>query len=190
MKASALALAILLAAPGCSAKADAPAQPDEPARVAGIPERPDGPVLDMANILPAKDERELQNRLTRLWDETGNALVVVSVPSLGGQDIAVYARALGNRWGVGDARTHRGLLLLVAPNERRVRIEVACGLESIVTDAIAQAIIDERILPEYREGDLAGGTLAGADALHQRLALPAPVNDRDPDRCDDLKEAA
>jgi len=191
VKASALALAILLAAPGCSAKADVPAQSgDEVHASAVIPPKPEGPVLDQANILPAGEEKRLQDRLTRLWKDTGNAVVVVSVSSLGGQQIEDYARAVGNSWGIGDAQTHRGLLLLVAPADRRVRIEVACGLQSTVTDAIAQRIIDDRILPKYREGDLAGGTLAGVDALLERLAAPKPANDQGADPCAYLKEAA
>jgi uncharacterized protein len=141
------------------------------------PARPDGPVLDQADIFPAADEAKLDHRLTDYWKKTGNALVVVSVTSLEGQSIEDYAFGLFNQWGIGDANTDHGLLVLVAPNEHKVRIEVGCGLEGRITNDVAAEIISDGILPDYRNGDLEGGTLAGVDALIARLAAPAWAND-------------
>jgi uncharacterized protein len=166
-------LAILLAMSGCSAQG-------EQAASSAIPARPDGPVLDLANILPPEDEAALDARLRRLWDETGDALVVVSVDSLSGQSIEDYATDLFNTWGIGNDETDRGLLILVAPNQRQVRIGVGCGLESTITDELASDIIQQQIIPRFSEGDLSAGTRSGVDALMERLALPKPANDPGP----------
>lgn len=181
MKASAAALLVLLGSAGCFAEPGNTGSPDEPVRVqTALPARPDGPVLDQADILPPATEAALDARLRRLTSETKDVLVVVSVDSLGGQTIEDYATALFNDWGIGDAKTDYGLLVLVAPNERRVRVAVGCGLESTVTDERASEIIEQRFLPKFREGDFAGGIETGVEALIARLALPRPANDPGP----------
>jgi uncharacterized protein len=194
VKAVAVALLALLAFPGCSVSADDPEGPFEPVHaIAGLPARPVGPVLDQADILSPEEEAKLDQRLRDLRGRTGDALVVVSVDSLGGETIESYAFNVFNAWGIGSAKSDRGLLLLVAPNERKVRIEVGCGLESTVSDVTAGRIIRERITPEYKTGDLAGGTLAGVDALVEQLAMPMPANDPGPHSAicrGQLKEAA
>jgi uncharacterized protein len=178
VKASALALSILLTASGCSAQVDDAEQSQEPIHpIADLPDRPRGPVLDQADILPAVEEARLDQRLRELQKRTGNALVVVSVQSLGGESIENYAYNLFNTWGIGNASTHRGLLLLIAPAERKVRIEVGCGLETTISDVTAGRVIRDEITPVYANGDLVGGTLAGVDALVKRLTTPIPAND-------------
>jgi uncharacterized protein len=181
VKARLLALAILLVAPGCSARADVSAPQDEPARVAGaIPERPSGPVLDQADVLPAGDEAALGARLREYWDRNRTAVVVASVDSLGGETIERYSLQLAQEWDIGDRHNLRGLLVLVAPNERQVRIEVSCGLENVITDVFAGRVIREHMTPRFREGSLADGTLAGIDALIEQLDAspnPAPVSE-------------
>ena len=181
MKTGAAALAILLVAPGCSASADVPARQEESARAAAaIPERPDGPVLDQADVLPAPEEALLAARLRDYSQRTHTALVVVSVNSLGGESIEHFSLKLAQTWGIGDRENLRGLLVLVAPNERKVRIEVSCGLENVVTDVFAGRVIRERMTPEFKQGALDKGTLAGVDALIERLdagANPAPVSE-------------
>ncbi len=145
-----------------------------------MPEKPSGPVLDQANILPQPVESRLDARLRELWATTADAVVVVSVTSLDGASIETFATKLFNSWGIGDRDTDRGVLLLVAPNERRVRIEVGCGAEPLISDEIAGQIIQQQILPAYRSGDFAAGTLSGVDAVIARLALPQPANDPGP----------
>ncbi|ANU08399.1 TPM domain-containing protein [Paraurantiacibacter namhicola] len=130
-----------------------------------VPARPDGPVLDAADILPPEVEAQLDDRLRAWFDETDNALVVVSVTSLENRSIEKFAFDTFNTWGIGDSETDRGLLLLIAPNERMVRIEVGCGFEKVITNDIAAAIIADDILPHMRKGDLAAGTLGGVKAL-------------------------
>jgi uncharacterized protein len=171
----------LLSSSGCSAESGDTGLHDEPVQVqTALPAKPDGPVLDQADILPAATEAALDARLRRLSSETADALVVVTVDTLGGETIEDYATALFNDWGIGGAKSDRGLLVLVAPNERRVRVEVGCGLEPTVTDDRASEIIEQRFLPRFREGDFAGGVETGVDALITRLALPRPANDPGP----------
>ncbi|HWK33477.1 MAG TPA: TPM domain-containing protein [Hyphomicrobium sp.] len=180
MKAGVLALAILLIAPGCSAKADVPAGSREPSEIAtSLPQRPEGPVLDEAHIIPDDAEAMLDKQLRDLWERNHTALVVVSVNSLGGDTIEHFSLQLANAWGIGDARDLRGLLVLVAPNERQVRIEVSCGLENVITDVFAGQVIRERMIPRFKHGNLSEGTLAGVDALIEKLdasANPPPVS--------------
>jgi uncharacterized protein len=144
------------------------------------PNRPDGPVLDLADIFPTADETALNQRLTDYWASSGNAVVVVSVESLDGQPIEEYATGLFNEWGIGDSKTDRGLLVLVAPNERKVRIEVGCGLEGTISDALASRVIQSKMIPEYRNGQLEEGTMGGVDALIEYLRSPAAANDNGP----------
>jgi uncharacterized protein len=127
--------------------------------------RPSGPVLDAANLLPPAEEAALNDRLVRLYQQTGHALVVVTTPSLGGEDVALYTRELANRWGVGDAEREDGVVLLVAPGERKVRIEVASGIRGRLPDALCARIVRERILPQFRSGAMVSGIEQGVDAL-------------------------
>jgi uncharacterized protein len=180
VKASALAL-VLLAAPGCSAQADDPARSEEHGRLAAlIPDRPDGPVLDQADILPPDEEADLNRRLTDYWNRTHTAVVVVSVNSLGGEPIERFSLRLARDWDIGDAANLRGLLVLVAPTERKVRIEVSCGLENVISDAFAGRVIRERMTPKFKNGALDAGTLAAVDALIGQMDAsgnPAPLSD-------------
>ena len=177
VRASLLASAILLLAPGCSAQADVPAQQE---LAAAIPDRPSGPVLDQSDILSASDEAALEARLIDYWNRNRTAVVVASVDSLGGETVEHYSRRIAEEWGIGDRANLRGLLVLVAPNERQVRIEVSCGLENVITDVFAGRVIREQMTPRFKEGALDQGTLAGVDALIEQLDAspnPAPVSE-------------
>ncbi len=131
---------------------------------AEIPPRPEGPILDAADIIPAADEAALDAKLRAYNAETGRALLVVTVPSLEGRDIAEYGVELGQTWGVGGKSTDQGLILLVAPNERRMRFEVGYGLEQYLPDVLAGRIIRDVITPRFKAGDFPGGIAAGIDA--------------------------
>jgi len=145
----------------------------------GYPARPGGPVLDLADVMPAADEAALNSRLTKYYEASGNALVVVTVTSLEGQTIEQYANGLFNEWGIGDARTDRGVLILLAPNDRQARIEVGCGLEGTVTNGFAEQVMQMKMIPAYKQHHFEEGTLAAVDALINRLASP-PANDNGP----------
>ena len=131
-----------------------------------------GRVVDEADILTPQVEAQLSARLEALEAQSQRQLVVATVPDLQGYEIADYGYQLGREWGLGDAERNDGALLLVAPNDRRVRIEVGYGLEGYLTDALSALIIQNTILPRFRDGDFAGGILAGTDAIIDQLQLP------------------
>lgn len=133
-----------------------------------------GLVVDAADVIPADREAALNAKLERLQDTTKNQLVVATVPSLQGRAIEDYGYRLGRAWGVGLKSTDNGAILLVAPNERKVRVEVGYGLEPVLTDAYTSTVVNGAILPRFKAGDLPGGIEAGADALVGQLSAPEP----------------
>jgi len=130
-----------------------------------------GRVVDNANILSAATRSDLDSKLAALESSTSRQLVVVTVPSLQGYEISDYGYQLGRAWGIGQAKLNNGALLLVAPTEHKVRIEVGYGLEPVLTDAFSEVVIQTQILPKFRNKDFNGGVEAGVDALIQQLLL-------------------
>jgi uncharacterized protein len=131
-----------------------------------------GRVVDDASILSPATEASLTAKLEGLETATGHQLVVVTLPSLQDQEIEDFGYQLGRAWGIGDEKNNDGALLIVAPNERKVRIEVGYGLEGVMTDALSSVIIQSAILPKFKAGDMEGGIVAGTDALVRQLSLP------------------
>ncbi len=132
-----------------------------------------GRVTDAAGILPAETIAALDAKLAALEAATTIQVVVATVPDLQGDDIDDYGYQLGRAWGIGQKGANNGALLIVAPNERKVRIEVGYGLEGTLTDALTSQIIRRDIVPHFKAGDMPGGVVAGADSLVQLLQLPA-----------------
>jgi uncharacterized protein len=130
-----------------------------------------GRVVDNANILSPQTETDLTAKLQALEDKTGRQLVVATVPSLQGYEIEDYGYQLGRAWGIGQKAENNGALFIVAPNERKVRVEVGYGLEGVLTDALSSVILQERVLPRFRAGDMEGGVVSGTDALIDQLSL-------------------
>ena len=131
-----------------------------------------GRVVDQAKVLSAQTERTLEEHLAAHERATHQQVVVATVPSLQGQAIADYGYQLGRAWGIGQSKENNGALLIVAPADRRVRIEVGYGLEGVLTDALSNVILQQRILPKFKAGDLPGGVEDGADAVIEQLQLP------------------
>jgi uncharacterized protein len=129
-----------------------------------------GRVVDEANLIPAENEQRLTAELERVERELGPQFVVVTVNSLNGSPIEDYSIDLARRWGIGHRDRNDGLMLLVAPNERKMRIEVGYGLERRVTDPYAAKVIREQLLPAFQEGRYSEGIERGASALIDRLA--------------------
>lgn len=129
------------------------------------PGAPAGYVTDFAHILPADAAAALETKLSGLEQATGVEIAVATVPSLGGDTIEDYAVRLFKEWGIGNKGKDNGLLLLVAPAEHRVRIEVGYGLEGTVTDLQSGAIIRDVITPAFKAGDYAKGISDGVEAL-------------------------
>ena len=120
-----------------------------------------GRVVDDAQLLGPDVEEELTGELKALEDKSSDQLVVVTLPSLQGYPIEEFGYLLGRHWGIGTKQLSNGVLLVVAPNDRKVRIEVGRGLEPILTDALSKIIIENSILPRFRNGDFAGGVKDG-----------------------------
>ena len=129
-----------------------------------------GRVVDDAHILSDTTKQDLTQKLEALEQKTSRQLVVVTIPSLGGYEISDYGYQLGRAWGIGQKTLNNGALLIVAPNDHRVRIEVGYGLEPILTDAFSSVVINTQITPKFRNKDFDGGVEAGTDALIQQLS--------------------
>ena len=124
-----------------------------------------GRVVDDADLLSAADIAELDAGLKALEDKSSDQVVVVTLPSLQGFTIEDFGYQLGRRWGIGTKEKDNGVILIVAPNERKVRIEVGRGLEPLLTDAMSNVIINGAILPRFRSGDYAGGIKEGVKGI-------------------------
>ena len=110
-------------------------------------------VIDEAGILRPQIEEALNDLLIKFDENSTNQISVVSVKSLGGYEIEEFANEQARFLALGQKKYDNGILLLVAPNERKVRIEVGYGLEGVLTDGIAKRIIDYKILPHFKAGD-------------------------------------
>ncbi|CAN5739863.1 hypothetical protein BH11PSE3_BH11PSE3_29860 [soil metagenome] len=132
-----------------------------------------GGIVDQANIIPRETRTALETKLTDLETKSGIQLVVATVNSLEGDEIEPYANALFRTWKLGEKNKNNGVLLLVAPNERRVRIEVGYGLEGTLTDALSSVIIRNAIAPRFKDGDFAGGITRGVDDVITVLTTDA-----------------
>lgn len=132
---------------------------------------PVGYVNDFAGVLSTQQRESLEARLRAYERETTVEVAVAIVASLEGETVEDYARGLFRAWGVGKAGKNNGVLVLVAPNERRVRIQTGYGLESQLTNSEAQAITREAMVPRFRENDYAGGAIAGAEAVIEALGV-------------------
>ncbi|HEY4124122.1 MAG TPA: TPM domain-containing protein [Rhizomicrobium sp.] len=134
-----------------------------------------GRVVDDAHVLSPEVAAQLTQKLEDLEARTSRQLVVVTLSSLQGYEIEDYGYQLGRAWGIGQKKLNNGVLFIIAPNERKVRIEVGYGLEPILTDALSSVILQEKVLPKFRDGDMAGGVVDGTDAITEQLLLDAPA---------------
>ena len=152
------ALALLLAACGSAL----------PQEAVGV-DASDDHIVDRADLLTPAEEERLETSLQSLEDRTSDQLVVVTIQDLEDRPIEQWGLDLGNDWGVGHKDLDNGVLLIVAPSDRQARIEVGLGLEGLLTDQTAQAIIDEELLPHFRKGDFAGGIDKGVVEISELL---------------------
>lgn len=129
-----------------------------------------GRIVDNANLLSSEAKLRLTNRLKALEQKTGDQIVVATVKTLNGYDIETYSNELFRRWALGQKDMNNGVLLLVALQDRVVRIEVGYGLEAIVTDATSSVIINTIILSNFREGNFETGIVEGTEAIADLLS--------------------
>jgi uncharacterized protein len=128
-----------------------------------------GRVVDGAGMLDAADEAAIHQKLAALEEKTTDQLVVVTLDSLQDYAIEEFGVALGRAWQIGQQGKNNGVLLIVAPKERKVRIEVGYGLEGVLTDTLAGNIVHNRILPLFRQGRMSEGIVAGVDDIVDTL---------------------
>ena len=124
-----------------------------------------GRIVDQAGILSPAVKAELETALAAHENNTTNQVVVVTLKTLGGVNISDYSLKLGRYWGIGQKDKNNGVLLVVAPNDRQVRIEVGYGLEGTITDTFSGVIVDNYIVPEFKKDDMEGGIKIGAQKI-------------------------
>lgn len=166
----ALLMVTLALAAGCSNGQASSSQGNRVPEASAPSVRLVGRVTDAAHVLTAEQEARLSMKLDILERETKHQMVVTTVPTLGGEDVGTFTTEFANTWGVGRKGYDDGVVLLIAPTERRARIAVGYGLQKELPDALCQQIMDQHIIPHFRTGDLAGGIEAGVDALVAKLA--------------------
>ena len=136
-----------------------------------------GRVVDEAGLLTPAERQSLTETLKAHEETTGNQVVVVTLKSLQGTSIEEYGYQLGRFWGIGQKGRDNGVLLIVVPTERKVRIEVGYGLEGALTDATSRLIIERIMTPAFRSGQFGPGIVAGVGAILKVIsgeAGPAP----------------
>jgi uncharacterized protein len=144
----------------------------QPARAAlTFPAQNGQRVVDDAHVLSPDAVERMARQLAALQQATSRQLVVVTLPSLQGDDIADYGYQLGRAWGIGQKGTNNGALFIVVPSEHKVRIEVGYGLEGVLTDAMTSVILQRAVLPRFKAGDIPGGVEAGTAAIVQQMGL-------------------
>jgi uncharacterized protein len=147
-----------------------------------------GRVNDYASLIPPARAQDLGQRLERFESETGHQIAVLTIPSLEGEDIEGFSIKVAEKWKIGQKGFDNGAILLIAKNDRKLRIEVGYGLEGVLPDAIASRIIREVIVPRFRADDYPGGIEAGIEAIMKVTrgeSLPvqrrSPAQSRAPD---------
>lgn len=129
-------------------------------------------VVDNAGLLPAREKAALGENLNAYATATGTQIVVLTVPSLEGEDVAAYANKVFREWGVGQKDKNNGVLILVAKAEGKVRFEVGRGIEDKLPDILARRIQQEVTVPLFKKGRFGAGLLESAVAIEKVLGLP------------------
>lgn len=124
-----------------------------------------GRVVDEANILTSAQKQQLTDQLEALEKQTSDQVVVVTLKSLQGNTIEVFGYRLGRHWKIGQKDKNNGVLLIVAPKEHKVRIEVGYGLEGTLTDGLSKMIIDNDIVPSFKRGNMQEGIIKGTRSI-------------------------
>lgn len=135
-----------------------------------------GRVVDEADLLSDEAEQKLTEELESLETMSGPQFVVVTTKSLDGRRIEDFSLDLARSWRVGHVDRDDGVILLVAPNERKVRIEVGYGLEASLSDPFCAKVIEEAILPHFRDGEMQSGIVAGAARMIEKMRNPPTID--------------
>lgn len=162
-----LAGLLLAAGPAQLVWAQAAPAAEAPAAANGLPARPTPFrfVNDQGSLMAPAEVKKLESGLRKYADETGTQVVVVTVPTLGGREVADYGRALGNAWGVGQRGKNNGVVVLIAGQERKVTIQAGSGLQDRVTPAVVQQVIGQQFGPNFKQGNYFAGLRKGLSTL-------------------------
>lgn len=142
------------------------------------PQNPPRLVNDFAGVMNRMEVNQLESMLVAYNDSTSTQITIITIQALDGYEIADYANRLYEKWGIGQKGKNNGLLLLVAVSDREVRIEVGYGLEDRITDALARRIIEQDVLPQFRNGNYAGGLVAASKRIMQLLSGAYTADER------------
>lgn len=140
-----------------------------------------GRVNDLAGLMAPTRVRDLEDHLRRFEEDTGHQIAVLTIPSLEGENLEAFSIKVAETWKIGHKGFDNGVILLIARNDRKLRIEVGYGLEGVLPDALASRIIREVITPYFRSNDYPGGIEAGLDAIMKATRgepLPEPARTR------------
>lgn len=150
-----------------------------------------GRVVDEAHLLRPEQVLDLTSKSEALDAQTGRQFVVATVPSLEGRTIEDYGYRLGRAWGIGQKDKDDGVILLVAPNERKVRIETGYGARVFLTDAVSSIIIRNSILPHFKRNppDYGGGIVAGANEIIRQMSLSPEEAQRNVNKAEQAQRA-
>jgi uncharacterized protein len=149
-----------------------------------LPDIPKTYVSDFAHLLSPEQINQLETQLSEIEKSGSNQVLVVTIPDLQDVPIEDYAIRLAEKWKPGQKERNNGVILLIAPKDRAMRIEVGYGLEGVLTDALSKNIIETRIVPAFRQGDYFAGIQGGVQAIAQAIAgeyQPLPVQSRSQD---------
>jgi uncharacterized protein len=141
-------------------------------------------VTDLAGLLPPERAQQLEATLASFETETSHQIAVLTVPTTAGEPIESFALRVAESWKLGNKGADNGILLIVAAQDRKARIEVGYGLEGAVPDAIAKRVIEDVMVPRFRQGDMAGGIEAATDALMKAARGEEIPFERRPQRTD------
>jgi uncharacterized protein len=134
-----------------------------------------GRVNDYAKVLAADQTRKLEDQLAQFERDTGHQVVVLTVPSLEGDSLEDFSIRVAENWKIGKKGLDNGVILVVVPKDRRLRLEVGYGLEGVLPDAVANQITNQYIIPHFRTGDFTAGVVAGIDAVLKIIKMePLP----------------
>lgn len=140
-----------------------------------------GRVNDLAGMLSREQAAALEDELARFEAETSHQIVLLTVPALEGDPIEDYSLRVAETWKLGQKKLDNGMLVVIAPKDRVARVEVGYGLEGVVPDAVANRVLQQRVIPFFREGRMAEGVIAGLDALMKAARGEVfPVEERSP----------
>ena len=136
-----------------------------------IPEVPkkETSVYDYANLLSSGQKTALENKLVKYSDTTSTQITVVVIPSTKGEDISLLGAKWGQKWGIGQKGKDNGILIMLATQDRKVDINTGYGIETIITDRMAEQVINRIMIPQFKKGDFYAGLDQAADALFQML---------------------